>query len=176
METTKKNLEQANKDLEAKEKALQAVSEYCLMFVIILPVVWYGYEFWSLTLGDERRPRVFENRVLKRIFGPKGNELTLEWRKLHNGELNDLCCSKNIVRVMKSRKMIWAGHVACMEERIGAYRDLVGKPDGDGPLGRPRHRWEGNIKMDLQELGCGGVETGSIWLRIGTGSVHLLLR
>ena len=76
METTKKNLEQANKDLEAKEKALQAVSEYCLMFFIILPVVWYGCETWSLTLRDKRRLRVFENRVLRRIFGIKRDELT----------------------------------------------------------------------------------------------------
>jgi len=76
LETTKKNLEQANKDLEAKEKALQAVSEYCLMFFIILPVVWYGCETWSLTLRDKRRLRVFENRVLRRIFGIKRDELT----------------------------------------------------------------------------------------------------
>ena len=96
METTKKNLEQANKDLEAKEKALQAVSEYCLMFVIILPVVWYGFETWSLTFRDERRLRVFENKVLRRIFGTKREELTGEWRRLHN-EILMICTPHQIL-------------------------------------------------------------------------------
>ena len=85
---------------------------------------------------------MFENRVLKRIFGPKRDEVTGEWRKLHNKELNDLYCSLNIVLVMKSRRMRWAGHVACMGERRGTYRDVVGKPERKRPLGRPRHRWE----------------------------------
>jgi hypothetical protein len=107
--TTKNNLEQANKDLEAKEKALQAVSQYCLLFVVIFPVVLYGCKTWSLTLRDERRLRVFENWVLGRIFGPKEDELTRDWRRLHNGELNDMYCSPNIIRAIKSRRMRWVG-------------------------------------------------------------------
>jgi len=105
-------------------------------------------------LREERRLRVFENRGLGRIFGPKRDEGTGEWRKLHNEELNDLYCSPNIVRVIKSLRMRWAGHVARMEERRGVYRVLVGKPEGKRALGRPRRRWEDNIKMDLQEVGC----------------------
>jgi len=84
--------------------------------------------------------RVFENRMLKRIFGPKKDEVTGEWRKLHNEELNDLYCSPNIFRVTKSRRMRWAGHVARMVERRSVYRVLVGKPEGKRPLGRPRIR------------------------------------
>jgi len=98
--------------------------------------------------------------------------LTGEWKKLHNEELCDLYSSPNIVRVIKSRRMRWAGHVASMEERRGVYRVLVGKPEGKRPPGRPRHRWEDNIKMDLQEVGW-GAWTGMIWLRIGTGGRHL---
>jgi len=89
---------------------------------------------------------VFENRVLRRIFGPKRDKVTGEWRKLHNKELNDLYTSPNIIRLIKSRSMRWAEHVAGMGERRGI---LVGKPEGKRPLGRPRHRWEDNIKMDL---------------------------
>ena len=96
---------------------------------IILPVVLYGCETWSLTLREERRLRVFENRVLRRIFGPKRDEVTGEWRKLYNEELNDLSCSPNILRVIKSRRMKWAGHVAGMGEGRGVYRVLVGKPE-----------------------------------------------
>jgi len=81
-----------------------------------------------------------------------------EWRKLHNEELNVLYCSPNIVRVIKSRRMRWAGHVACMWERRGIYRVLVGKREGKRPLGRPRHRWGDNIKLDLLEVGCGGMD------------------
>jgi len=99
---------------------------------------------------------VFENRVLRRIFGPKRVEITGEWRKLHNEELNDPDCSPNIVRVIKSRRMRWVGHVMHMGEGRGVYRVLVGKPEGKRPLGKPRRRWEDNIKIDLQELGCGG--------------------
>jgi hypothetical protein len=87
--------------------------------------------------------------VLKRIFGPRRDEVTREWRKLHNEELNDPYCSPNIVRVIKSRRMRWAGHVARMGEEGGAYRVLVGKPEGKRPLWRPRRRWVGNIRMDL---------------------------
>jgi hypothetical protein len=93
---------------------------------------------------------VFENRVLRRIFGPKRDEVTGEWRKLHNVELNDLYSSPNIVRVIKSRIMGWDGHVARMAEGKGVYRVLVWKPDGNRPLGRPRHRWEDNIEACLQ--------------------------
>jgi len=109
-------------------------------------------------LREERRLRVFENRVSRRIFGLKRDEVTEEWRTLRNEKLNDLYCSPNIVRVMKSRRMRWVGHVARMGERRGVYRVLVGKPEGKRPLGRPRCRWEDNIKMDLQEVGCGGID------------------
>ena len=116
---------------------------------IILPVVLYGCETWSLTLREERRLRVFENRVLRRIFGTRRDGVTGEWRKLHNEELNDLYCSPNIVRVIKSRRMGWAEHVGRMGERRGEYRVFVGKPDRKRTLGRARSRWEDNIKMDL---------------------------
>jgi len=95
---------------------------------IILPVVLYGCETWSLTLRDERRLRVFENRVLRRVFGPKRDEVTEEWRELHNEELKDIYSLLNIVRVVKSRRMRWAGHVARMGEDRGVHRVLVGKP------------------------------------------------
>jgi hypothetical protein len=101
---------------------------------------------------------VFENRVLRRIFGPKRDGVTWEWRRLHNEELNDLYSSPNIIPVIKSRRMRWAGHAARMGEGKGAYRILVGRPEGRRPLGRPRRRWEDNIKMDLQEVGLGGMD------------------
>ena len=104
---------------------------------IILPVVLYGCETWSLTLREERRLRVFENRMLRRIFGPKRDEVTGEWRELHNEELNNLYSSPNIVRVIKSRRMSWAGHVALMGEGRGVYRVLVGKPEGRSHCGDP---------------------------------------
>ena len=137
---------------------------------VILPVVLYGCETWSLTLREERRLRVFENRAL-RVFGPKRDEVTGEWRKLHNDELMDLYSLPNIVRVVKSRRMRWTGHVARMGEGKGMHKVLVGKPEGKRPLGRLRRRWEDNIKMDLREVG--GVETGWSWLRIGTDGGHL---
>ena len=118
----------------------------------------YGCETWSLTLREERRLRVFENWVLRRIFVPKRDELTREWRKLHNEELNDLYSSSNIFRVIKSRRMRWTGHVARMGKRKSVCRILVQKPEGNRPLGKRRRRWEDNIKMDLQEVGCGGMD------------------
>jgi len=95
---------------------------------------------------------------LRRIFVPKRDEVTGEWRELHNEELNDLYCLPSIVRVIKSRSMRWVGHVARMVERRGVYRVLVEKPEGKRPLGRRRSRWEDNIKMDLQKIGCGGMD------------------
>jgi hypothetical protein len=109
-------------------------------------------------LREKRRLRVFENRELRRIFGSKRDEVTGEWSKLHNEELNDLYCSPNIVRVIKSRRMRWAGHVARMGERRGVYMVLVAKPEGKRPLGGPRRRWEDNIKIDLKEVACGGMD------------------
>ena len=122
---------------------------------IILSVVLYGCEAWSLTAREERKLRLFENMLLRRIFGPRRNEVKGEWRRMHNEELNGLHSSPNIVRVIKSRRMRWAGHVARMGEERGAYRVLVGKPEGKTPLGRPRRRWVDNMRMELQEVGCG---------------------
>ena len=93
--------------------------------------------------------------MLRRVFGPKKDEVTGEWRKLHNEKLSDLNYLPNIVRVVKSRRMRWEGHVARMGEGRGVYRVLIGKPDGKRPLGRPRRRWDDNIKMDLKEVGGG---------------------
>jgi len=106
-----------------------------------------------LTLREEKKLKVFENMVLRRIFGPRRDEVTGDWRRLHNEELNNLYYSPNIVRVIKSRRMRWAGHLARMGEERGVYRVLVGKPEGRRPLGRPRRRWA-DIRMDLQEVGC----------------------
>jgi len=110
--------------------------------------------------------------VLRRIFGPRTDEVKGKWREVHNEKLNDMNCSPNIVQVIKSRRMRWVGHVTCMGRRRCVYRVLVGKAEEKRTYGRPRHRWEDNIKMDLQEVGCGGwIE--SKWLRIGTGGWHL---
>ena len=119
---------------------------------MILPFVLYGCETWSLILREEHGLRVFENGVLRRIFGTKRDEVTREWRKLHNKELHDLYSSPNIVQVIKLRRMGSAGNIAYMGERRGVYRVLVGKPEGKRPLGRPRHKWEDNIKMDFQDV------------------------
>jgi len=121
---------------------------------------------------EERRTRVFENRVLRRVFEPKRDELTGEWRKVHNEELSDLYCSPNIVRVIKWRGMRWAGHVARMGESIGVYRVLLGKTEGKRALGRPRLRWKDIIKMDLEAVGFGDMD----WIElaeIGTDRGHL---
>ena len=133
--------------------AVQKFKDQDIYRIIILPVVLYGGETWSLILRDEYRLRVFENRELRRVFGPKRDEVTGEWRKLHNMELRDLYSLPNIVRVVKSRRMRWAGHVTRMGEGRGMHRVLVGKPEGKRPLGRPRRKWEDNIKMDLREMG-----------------------
>ena len=100
--------------------------------------------------AGERKLRVFENRVLRRIFGPRRDEVTGEWRRLHNKELNDLYSSSNIVRVIKWRRMRWAGHVARMGEESGMYGVLLGKPEGRRRLERPRRRWVDNIRKDLR--------------------------
>jgi hypothetical protein len=115
-------------------------------------------------LREEPRLRVFENRLLKRIFGPKRDDVTGQWRKLHNEELNRLYSSPNtsIVQVIKSRSIRWAVHVVCMGEKRGLCRVLVGKPEGKRPLERPRRRWEDNIKMNLQEVGCGTMD----WIEV----------
>ena len=135
-------------------------------------MVLYGCETWSLTLREEHRLRVFENRVLRRVFGPYRDEVTGEWRKLHNEELNDLYSLPNIVRVVKSRRMRWAGHVALMGEDTVVHRLLVGSLRerdhwGDQDVdGRIILRWIFR-KLDVV------VETGWSWLRIGTDGGHL---
>jgi hypothetical protein len=111
---------------------------------------------------EGHRLRVFENRVLRRIFGPKRDELTGEWRKLHNEELHNLYSSPDIIRQVKSRRMRWAGHVARIGEEKKVYKVLVGKPEGKRPLRRPRRRWGDGIRMDLKEIGLGGVD----WIRL----------
>jgi hypothetical protein len=116
----------------------------------------------SLTLREEHRRRVFDNRVLRRIFGPKGDEVTGELKKLHNEELHNLYSSPNIIRQIKSRRMMWAGHVARMGEERKVYRALVRKPEGKRPLGRPRRRLEDGIRMDLKETGWGSIE----WIQL----------
>jgi hypothetical protein len=109
-------------------------------------------------LKEKHRLRVFENRVLRRIFGPKRDEVMGEWSKLHNEELHDLYSSPSIIRIIKTRRMRLAGHVARMGEKRNAYRLLVGKPEGKRPLGRPRRRWVHNIRIDLGEAGWGDVD------------------
>ena len=110
---------------------------------------------------------MFENRVLRRIFGPRGDEIRGEWRNIDNEEhslvcntqeMNDLYSSPNIVLEIKSRRMRWAGNVACMGDRRGVYKVSLGKPEGKKALGKPRRRWKNNIKMDLQEVGCEGMD------------------
>jgi hypothetical protein len=134
---------------------------------VILPVVLYGCETWFLTLREEHRLTVFENKVLRKIFGAKREE-DGSWRKLHNDELHRLHSSPNIVRVIKSRRMWWAGQVAPMGEGRGVYRVLVGRPEGKRPLGRSRLRREDNIKMDLRETGIDGAN----WIRLAQNRVQ----
>ncbi|KAJ4436564.1 hypothetical protein ANN_16597 [Periplaneta americana] len=123
---------------------------------VILPVVLNGCETWTLTLREKHRLRVFENKMLRKIFGAKRDEVAGEWRKLHNTELHALYSSPDIIRNIKSRRLRWAGHIARMGESRNAYGVLVGRPKGKRPLGRPRRRWEDNIKMDLREVGYDG--------------------
>ena len=125
---------------------------------LILPLVLYGCETWLLTLTEEHRLRVYENMMLRRIVGPKRHKVTRKWRRLHNEEFNDLCSSPNTIQVIKSRRMRWAGHAAHMGERKPAYRVLVGKPERKRQPGRPKHRWEDDIKMDLQEVEWWGMD------------------
>jgi hypothetical protein len=112
--------------------------------------------------GRAYRLRVFENRVLRRIFGPKRDEVMGEWRKLHSEKLHNLYSSPDIIRQVKSRRMRWAGHVARMREERKVYKVLVGKPEGKRPLRRPRHRWEDGIRMDRGEIGLGDVD----WIQL----------
>jgi hypothetical protein len=130
--------------------------------IVILPVLLYGCETWSLTLRKEHRLRAFENKVL-RIFGPKRKE-DGSWRKVHNDELHSLYSSPNIVRVIKSRRMRWAGR----GEGRGIYRILFEKPECKRPLGRPRRRWEDNIKMDVREIGIDEAN----WIRLAQNRVR----
>ncbi|KAJ4431289.1 hypothetical protein ANN_19886 [Periplaneta americana] len=117
--------------------------------------------------AKEQRLRVFENKVLRKIFGAKRDEVTGEWRKLHNAELHALYSSPDIIRNIKSGRLKWAEHIARMDESRNAYRVLVGRPEKKRPLGRPRRRWEDNIKMDLREVGYDD-KNGLILLRIVT--------
>jgi hypothetical protein len=126
-----------------------------------------GVKF-GLMLREEHRLRVFENRVLRRIFGPKRDEVTGEWSKLHSEELHNLYSSPDIIRQVMSRRMRWVGHVARMGEERKVYKVLVGKPEGKRPLGRPRRRWEDGVRMNLKEIGL-GVWIGFNWLRIVAG-------
>jgi hypothetical protein len=123
-------------------------------------VVLYGCETWSLTVREEHKLRVFENRVLRRIFGPKRDRVMGGWRKLHNEELHDLYCSPSIIRIIKSRRMRWTGHVALMGEKRNVYRLLVGKQEGKRSLGRSRRGWIDKIKIDLfrDRIECCGLD------------------
>jgi hypothetical protein len=134
----------------------------------ILPVVLCGCDSWCLTLREEHRLRVFENRVLRRMFGPKRDEVMGEWRKLHSGEIHNLYLSPDIIRHIKSRRIRWVGHTACMGEGRKLYKVLVGKPKGKRPHRGPRLRWEDGINMDLREISCKGVE----WIHLAQVRDH----
>jgi hypothetical protein len=130
----------------------------------ILPVILNACKNWSLTLREKRRLQIFENWALKNLFGSKRDEVTGKWRKVHIEELYNLY-SPNIIRLIKSRRTRWAGHAARKGECRGVHRVLVGKPEGTRPLGRPIHKWENNIQIDLQE-----VERGSMdWIDLAQG-------
>jgi hypothetical protein len=121
-------------------------------------VVLYGCETWPLTLKKEHGLKAFENRMLRRIFGPKRDEVTGEWRKLHNEELRDLYSSLSIIKILKPGRMTWAAHVARIGKNGNAYRIFVGRPEGKIALGRPRRRWVDNIRMELGEVRWGDVD------------------
>jgi hypothetical protein len=135
---------------------------------IILPLVLYGCETWSVTLREEHRLRVFENRVLRRIFGPERDKVTGEWRKLHNGELHNLYSSPDIIRQLKSRRMRWAGHVASMGEGRNVYRVSVGKPKERDHLKDQGIDGRMALEWILERLAGAGVWSGFSWLRSGT--------
>ena len=124
---------------------------------VILPVILYGCETWTLTLREDQRLQVFENKFLREIFGPKRDDQTSEWRRLHNSELHDLYGKPDIIRIVKSRRLRWTGHVTRMGNERGAWKLLVGKPEGKRPVGRPRMRWENNINHDLREIDYTGM-------------------
>jgi hypothetical protein len=124
----------------------------------ILPVVLHGCETWSLTVRKGHKLRVFQNRALRRIFRPKRDEVTGGWRKLHDEELHDLYSTPSIIRIMKSRRMRWTGHVARMRKKRNVYRLLVGKPEGKRPVGKPNLRWTDNTEMDIVEIHLGDVD------------------
>jgi hypothetical protein len=126
-----------------------------------LPVVLYGYETLTLTVGEEHRLKLSENRVLRRISGPKREEVAGGWR-LHNEKFHNFYTSTNIIRVIKPRRLRWAGHVARLEDMRKAYNISVGKPEGKRPLGRRRDRWEDNTRLELWETGWNGVN----WLHL----------
>jgi hypothetical protein len=135
---------------------------------VIMPVVLYGCETWSFTLTEEHRLKVSENRVLRRIFGPKREE-DGSWRKLHNDKLQSLYSSPHIVRVIESRRMRWAGHVARIGEGRGVYSVLVGRPEGTKPPGRPRSRWRIILsKMAPTEI---GIDVAN-WIRLAQDRVQ----
>jgi hypothetical protein len=119
---------------------------------IILPVVLYGCGTWSLTLREEHRLRMFHNSLLRRLFGPKRDEVMGDSRKQHNEEIRNLCSSPNIIRMIRSRRMRWTGHVARLGEKRNPYMILVGKTEGRKPLGRPRYGWVDNNKIDLRKI------------------------
>jgi hypothetical protein len=146
-------------------------NEHIYMYIqkktVILPFVMYGCETLSLTLREEHRPRVYENRLLRRIFVTKRGEDGW-WRKLDNDKFHNLYSSSNIVTVIKSRRFRWAGQVARMGEGTGVYMVLVGRPEGKRQLGRPKRRWEDNIKMDLWEIGIDGAN----WIQLAQDRVQ----
>jgi hypothetical protein len=124
----------------------------------VLILVLYGCETWSLTVREEHKLRVFENRVLRRIFRPKRDGMIGGWKKLRNEELHNLYSSQSIIRIIKWRRMRWVGHVARMGEKRNVHRLSAGNPEGKRPLGRQRHRWTDNIKTDLLEIGLSVVD------------------